>query len=65
MLAAMSLKRVKRSWCGNRVLMKRVGGMEIVMGIAMVTMETETEMGMETGMEMEMEIQDGYNLEHG
>lgn len=31
----------------------------------MVTMETE--MGMETGMEtgMEMEIQDGYNLDHG
>lgn len=45
--------------------MKRVGGIEIVMGIAMVTMETETEMGMETGMEMEMEIQDGYNLEYG
>lgn len=49
--------------------MKRVGGMEIVMGmeirIEMVTMETE--MGMETGMEtgMEMEIQDGYNLDHG
>lgn len=45
--------------------MKRVGGMRIVMGveirIEMVTMETET--GMETG--MEMEIQDGYNLEHG